>query len=960
MRLDGSSTHAVQDAALRSNTGCSDTGVAQSVLERVTRWFARRGWKPFEYQLEAWRAYLAGESGLVHAPTGLGKTLAVWMGPVLEALMESPGRAVAEGGVSPASRTKLKSSGRRAIQPERVRVLWITPLRALAADTTESLIEPIVGLGLPWTVDSRTGDTSQSAKRKQRDRLPTALVTTPESLSLLLSYPDSREQLSTLRCVIVDEWHELLGTKRGIQTELGLARLRAWNPSLRTWGLSATLGNLDEASSVLLGGLTECGPTTDRGRARLIRGTASKSIEIKTIVPRDMARFPWAGHIGLRLLPDVIEQIKQAQTTLLFTNTRSQTEIWYRAIAQAQPDWLGSLAIHHGSIDHGIRARVEAMLKAGAVRCVVCTSSLDLGVDFSPVDQVIQIGSPKGVARLLQRAGRSGLQPGSVSRIVCVPTHAFELMEFAAVRDAISLQRIESREPLDRPFDVLVQHLVTVAMGGGFKEQDMLHEVKTTAAYARLTDQEWGWAMDFVRRGGRALVSYPQYARVVTASGEDAQHLQNGADSPTNPQQIAEQTSGSAIQNQNSVPATDRVRWVVASKKIASAHRMNIGTITSDGMMRVAYSTGRTLGNIEESFIARLKVGDRFVFSGRVLELLRVRDMTALVQRSRHARGIVPVWAGGRMPLSSQLAESVREKLEEARRGRYDSEEMKAIRPVLELQRLQSRIPEPHELLVERVSTRDGNHVIVFPFDGRLVHEGLAALCAYRVSTLAPISVHATATDYGFDLHTPPNSKDMLTLNADIIRRILSPENLVDDLLACLNTTELARRKFRDVARVAGLLQQGYPGQRKQARQLQASSQMFFEVFHEFDPANLLLTQARREVLDDQLEIRRLRRTLDRIRTMTITIVDTPMLSPLAFPVWAEVLRGVHASSETWSQRVARMSEQLDEKAASAENRNFAADLRKRRGYPRTGKADQAAGQNAHSINEEKAYRAVD
>ncbi|MGE3109082.1 MAG: ligase-associated DNA damage response DEXH box helicase [Phycisphaerales bacterium] len=853
------------------------------MIERAIDWFASRSWTPFEFQERAWRAYLDGRSGLVHAPTGLGKSLAVWLGPVLEFIAE---RAQCAGGAGARARvtdapslgadsptiaarpgsSRRMASSRDAAEP--IRVLWITPLRALAADTAASLLEPVRDLGLPWTVETRTGDTPQSMKQKQRRRLPTALVTTPESLSLLLSYPDARDRLGTLRCVIVDEWHELMGTKRGIQTELALARLRAWNPALRTWGLSATLGNLEEAARVLMGS-----PTSAPAPPTLIHAALDKQIDVHTLIPTDIERFPWSGHIGLRLLPQVIDVIAGAKSTLLFTNTRSQSEIWFRSLVQARPEWLGTVAIHHGSIDHAVRGRVESMLKSGVARCVVCTSSLDLGVDFSPVDQVIQVGSPKGVARLMQRAGRSGHQPGAISRIICVPTHAFELLEFTAARDALRCRRVESREPLDKPIDVLAQHLVTIAMGGGFDEPSLKQEVRATRAFASLSDEEWTWVMDFVRRGGPTLGAYPQFARVIPEPGS---------------------------------------RWTVASRNIASMHRMNIGTIASDTMMRVQFVSGRTLGTIEESFISRLNEGDVFVFSGRVVELLRVRDMTALVRRSSRARGIVPVWGGGRMPLSSQLSDAVRSKLDDARLGRYDGPEMQAIRPLLELQAARSRIPAPDQLLVERVDTADGEHVIIMPFEGRLVHEGIAALAAHRLSRLAPISVHATSTDYGFDLHTPPGTRRRLDINESVLRRVLSPDNLLDDLRACLNTTQMARRRFRDVARVAGLLVPGYPGQRKPARHLQASSDMFFDVFEQFDPSNLLLWQSRREVLDDQLEIKRLQRSLVRISGMTIVMHDTERLSPLAFPVWAEVLRGVHATTESWSQRVARISEQLE------------------------------------------------
>ena len=396
------------------------------MIDKVEAWFSSRGWKPFDFQRECWEAQLAGRSGLVHAPTGLGKTYAAWMGTLMDAA--------------------------RAHNPDApgLRALWITPLRALANDTADALRAPLEPLGLNWRVDQRTGDTSTSKKTAQRKSPPQVLVTTPESLTILISYPDHAKLFSMLRTVIVDEWHELLSTKRGVQTELALARLRAIQPELRTWGLSATLSNLEQAADALVGVRTP--PTTGASTSPdhiqtssapcIIRGLTNKSIQVQTLLPDDIERYPWAGHIGLELLSQVIDQIEHAGTTLLFTNTRAQTEIWFSAILRKRPDLLGHVAVHHGSLDRAIREEVEDRLRAGrasttTLRCVVCTSSLDLGVDFAPVDQVIQIGSPKGVARLLQRAGRSGHQPGATSRIVCVPSHAFELIEFAAARAAI-------------------------------------------------------------------------------------------------------------------------------------------------------------------------------------------------------------------------------------------------------------------------------------------------------------------------------------------------------------------------------------------------------------------------------------------------------------------------------------------------------------------------------------------
>lgn len=807
------------------------------------QWFRRQGWTPFRFQRETWRAHLWGQSGLIHSPTGTGKTYAVAIPPLVEWLNENP-KAPAWPKTVP------------------LRVLWITPLRALANDTVQSIRAPITDLGLPWTVELRTGDTSAAARAKQRERLPSVLVTTPESLSLLLSYPGTNEKMESLRTIVVDEWHELLGTKRGVQTELCLARLRTWFPNLKTWGLSATLGNLEQALHVLVG---------RTGAAKMISGDLKKRIEVETLIPADLEKFPLAGHLGLNLLPAVIQRLDQAKTTLLFTNTRSQTEIWFRALVQAKPDWADSIALHHGSIDREVRQEVEARLRAGTIRCVVCTASLDLGVDFSPVEQVIQIGAPKGVARMLQRAGRSAHRPGAVSRIVCAPAHALELVEFSAVREAIAARELEFRVPLDRPLDVLVQHLVTVALGSGFRESAMLAEIRSSHAYRDLTDTEWKWCLDFVTRGGASLKAYPQFSRV-RISGND---------------------------------------FTVPDNVIAKLHRMTIGTITSDSAMAVRVLRGPMLGTIEESFIGRLKPGAKFSFAGHALELIRVRDMTAYVRRTKKLSGVVPQWMGGKMPLSSQLAAVVRRKLSEARRGKFTGREMRAVRPVLEIQNRWSRIPEPDELLIERLQMRDGVHHFIFPFAGRLVHEGLAALIAYRVSKQFPASIAITLNDYGFALL----SATALEFTEAGWRRVFTTENLLEDLLACLNSAELARRQFREIARIAGLVFQGYPGSGKTARQLQSSSGLFYDVFTRYDPENLLLNQARREVLERQLEISRLGATIAEVTAMKIVLVETEHLTPLAFPLWASFVQA-NVTSEKWSERVQRMARQLETAAA--------------------------------------------
>jgi ATP-dependent Lhr-like helicase len=386
----------------------------------VTPFFKNRGWRPFPFQKETWQAYREGKSGLLHAPTGLGKTLAVWLGPVAEAMDTQNTKGC--------------------------RVLWITPLRALALDTQKSLQEPLDDLDLEVEIGMRTGDTSSYQKSKLRKKLPFCLITTPESLSLFLTHENFRGNLSGLTTIIIDEWHELIGTKRGVQTELCLSRLRTWFPDLRIWGLSATLGNTEQAKQVLLG---------DRAKdAVIISGAKVKKVQIKTILPRSIERFPWAGHIGTQLVSQVAKKLEGEGSTLLFTNTRSQTEIWFQELLAHRPAWKDELAMHHGSLDREERNAVEDRLREGSIRCVICTSSLDLGVDFSPVTQVIQIGSPKGIARLMQRAGRSGHSPGGTSKLFCVPSNALELIEFAAARDAILAKKIEARIPLQKPLDV--------------------------------------------------------------------------------------------------------------------------------------------------------------------------------------------------------------------------------------------------------------------------------------------------------------------------------------------------------------------------------------------------------------------------------------------------------------------------------------------------------------------------
>ena len=798
----------------------------------LERWFSENGWNAFEFQREVWKAYLDGESGLVHSATGSGKTLAAWLGPLAEWIGEGD------------------------TEVPRLRVLWITPMRALAGDTQLSLERAVKGLGLPWTVGLRTGDTSSAERAKQARRFPSALVTTPESLSLMLSQADAREKLSELRLVVVDEWHELLGNKRGVMTELGIARLRRWNPKLRTWGLSATLGNLKEAAERLGTG------------ARIVKGVSDKQVLMDTLIPPEVDKFPWAGHLGLAMLDHVIEAIEGARSTLVFTNVRSQAEIWYQGLLEARPEWAGIIGLHHGSLDTDVRRWVEAGLKEGRLKAVVATSSLDLGVDFSPVERVLQIGSPKGVARLLQRAGRSGHAPGQVSRVTCVPSHALEFVEAAAARRAALAGRIEARQPVDRPLDLLTQHLVTIGVGEGFDEAEMRAEVQSTRAFRDLTDAEWQWALDFVTRGGDALKAYPEYHKV--ERDEDG-------------------------------------RYRVKDATIARRHRMSIGTIVSDAAVNIQYRRGKRLGNVEESFIARLSHGDNFIFAGQLLEFVRVENMTAYVKPGKPGSAVIPRWDGGKCPLSSEVSDSIRELLELHIDGRENEPEMRAVKRLLKLQHAWSRVPRRHEMLVEQTETREGHHIFFYPFEGRQVHMGLSALLSYRFSRTRAATFSLSFTDYGFELV----SRQRFELLPLLKGGILSTENLLEDMLASLNAAELSKRQFREIARVAGLVFQGYPGQPKTNRQVQATSGLIWEVFARWDPRNPLLGQAEREVLERQLEFSRLAEALRRMAATPILLRQTHKPSPFAFPIMVGRFRE-KLTSEKLADRVKRMQLEYD------------------------------------------------
>ena len=845
--------------------------ITRKKITLAEKWFNTLGWKSFPFQREVWDAVAKCESGLLHATTGAGKTYAVWLA-ALNQFASLPKKTTA---------SLLPQSRKRVTVAAPLTVLWITPMRALAADTERSLRLPLEQLELNWTVGMRTGDTSAAQRARQSRRLPSTLITTPESLSLLLSRADAKDVFATLKMVVVDEWHELIGNKRGVQLQLALARLRHWQPELITWGLSATLGNLPHACEVLL----------PQQNGKIIQGKLAKDLIVDTLLPPTIERFPWAGHLGLRMLPQVVSEIDKCASSLVFTNTRSQSELWYQAILETRPDWAGLIALHHGSLDRSVREWVELAVKNGKLKSVVCTSSLDLGVDFLPVQRVFQIGSPKGVARLMQRAGRSGHAPGRPSRVTMVPTHSLELVESVAAQDAIAARRIEPRYSPHQPLDVLVQHLVTVALGGGFIEQELFQEVRTAFAYRDLSAEQWQWALAFVKHGGSSLTAYPDYRR--------------------------------AMPDENGI-------WHVPDAHLARRHRMSIGTIVSDASMSLKFwskgGSGKSLGTVEESFIARMKPGDHLLFGGRLLELVRVHQMVAYVRPAKGKKATVPRWSGGRMPLSSELANAFVERMEAAAAGKFDGPEMQLVKPLLDVQLAWSALPTRDSLLAEYMQSREGWHFFLYPYAGRNVHLGLASLLAWRLGQIQPNTFSIAVNDYGLELLSATPIDWVKLIEPDLF----SPNNLMADIIQSLNVGELAQRRFREIARVSGLVFSGGPHAPKSTRQLQASSKLFYDVFKNYDPENLLLIQAQEEVLQQELDVSRLTEALSLMRSKQLNLQHIKRATPFAFPLLVERLRESF-SSEKLADRISRMVAELEKAAGHGGievNQNMHAEAR--------------------------------
>ena len=810
----------------------------KELVHIAENWFTQNGWKVFPFQRKTWVSFLQQKHGLLNAPTGSGKTYALWVPIVLQYIKDNP---------------QYKSKRTKGIK-----ALWITPLRALSIEIQQATQRFADELETGLTVGIRTGDTPQAERQKQKRNMPDLLVTTPESLMLLLASKGYPKMFETLTAVVVDEWHELMGSKRGVQLELGLSRLKSICPKLRVWGISATIGNLDQAMDVLLGNQKQY-----LDNSVLIKARNKTKVKVKSIIPKEMETFPWRGHLGLHLLDEIVPIIKKSKTTIVFTNTRGQSEIWFQKILEHYPEFAGEIAMHHGSIDRETRQWVEQAIRNESLKAVVATSSLDLGVDFAPVETIIQIGGPKGVARFLQRAGRSNHRPGEPSVIYFLPTHALELVEASALKRAVTEGVSEDRVPYLLSYDVLIQYLITLAVSDGFFPSEIYPEIKSTFCFQDLTEEEWLWCLNFITLGSQSLQAYDEYRKVVV---------------------------------------TKEGLFKMESRRMAMMHRLSIGTIVSDAMLMVKFVSGGFIGTIEEWFIGKMKPGDVFVFAGRTLELVRLRHMVAQVRRTQKRSAKVVSFMGGRLPLSSQMSKILREELQSEVDHKRNTPELKALQHLFKRQERESIIPRENELLIETFQTREGYHTLVYPFEGRNVHEAMASLLAYRISLLSPISFSLAYNDYGFELL----SDQKLDIQQVIDNDLFSPEYLFDDLQKSLNSTEMARRKFRDIAVISGLVFQGYPNKSIKTKHLQSNSQLLFDVFRDYESDNLLYRQSFRETFEHQLEEGRLRHALERIGTQNIIWKECQDPTPFSFPIITDRLRE-KLSSEKLKDRIKKM-----------------------------------------------------
>ncbi|WFU80877.1 ligase-associated DNA damage response DEXH box helicase [Bradyrhizobium sp. CIAT3101] len=816
--------------------------------ERFQAWFAARGWAPREHQFALLEKAREDASALLIAPTGAGKTLAGFL-PTLVELSSAP--------TSPAK--SVVSTGRAVQRSTGLHTLYISPLKALAVDIARNLERPVAEMGLPIKIETRTGDTPVSRRQRQRRYPPDILLTTPEQLALLLSSDDAPFLFSSLKRIVLDELHALVTSKRGDLLSLGLARLWRLAPQMRAIGLSATVAEPEALVRFLVPQPKDKACSAD---IVIAGGAAPPQVEMLDT----SERLPWAGHSARHALPEIYQLIKANKTTLVFVNTRSQAEMLFQNLWSMNDDNL-AIALHHGSLDVAQRRKVEDAMSAGKLRGVVCTSSLDLGVDWGDVDLVVNIGAPKGASRLMQRIGRANHRLDEASRAVLVPANRFEVLECRVAIDAIA-ENAQDTPPLRTgALDVLAQHVLGCACGEPFFSEQLYDEVRTAAPYADLTRQDFDDVVDFVASGGYALKTYERFARIK----QDKQG-----------------------------------RWRVANPKVRQSYRMNVGTIVEDDMLKVRLVRsrgggqgktggatgviargGRLLGEIEEAFIEGLSPGDTFVFSGEVVRYETLVEDQVYVSRAHDKDPKVPSYMGGKFPLSTYLAERVRRLLDDGRAWQGLPEQ---VRDWLSLQKDVSRVPAVRELLVESFPRANKHYIVCYPFEGRLAHQTLGMLLTRRLERARARPLGFVANEYAVAIWALGDMSFMIRNGRLDLNALFDPDMLGDDLEAWLAESALMKRTFRNCAIISGLIARRHTGEEKSRRQVLFSTDLVYDVLRKHQADHVLLRAARADAATGLLDLRRLGDMLARIQGR-ITHRELDHVSPLAVPVMLEIGR---------------------------------------------------------------------
>ncbi|WP_420431108.1 ligase-associated DNA damage response DEXH box helicase [Hyphobacterium sp.] len=785
--------------------------------DRFSQWFARRGWRARPHQIEMIEAARTGEDALLIAPTGGGKTL---------------------GGFLPSLIDLADIAGDGPKRPHRLHTLYISPLKALSVDVARNLTIPVEEMGLDIRIETRTGDTPPARRQRQRDKPPDILLTTPEQLALFCASPNARAWFADLKRIIVDEIHALAPQKRGDLLSLGLATLAQWAPEARRAGLSATVS--DE------GGLARwLTPQSGESRfARIVRGTSGPKPQIDILSSK--ARIPWSGHSGRHAMAEIYAAIKEARLSLVFVNTRSQAEHTFQELWRLNDDGL-AIALHHGSLAVEQRRKVEAAMASGKLKAVVCTSTLDLGIDWGDVDLVIQMGAPKGSARLIQRLGRSNHRLDEPSRALLAPANRFEHLECEAARSAVAEGALDGEPLRAGALDVLAQHMTGRACGEAIRAGDLFDEVTAAAPYAALSRDAFDRVLEFCSTGGYALDSYERFRRLI----RDRDGL-----------------------------------WRARNAQVAQRHRMNVGTIIEAEMLPVRLKGrgprgGRSLGEVEEWFIEQLAPGDTFVFAGQILAFEGIAENAALVTRSSDPEPKVPSYQGGKFPLSTYLAKRVREIAHDPEQWRVLPAQ---VQDWLRLQKEKSRLPQPDDLLVETFPKHGKFYLVCYPFEGRLAHQSLGMLLTRRLERMRLRPTGFVANEYALAVW---GLRDMAKADMDAL---FSEDMLGDDLDAWLAESPLMKRTFKQCAIISGLIERRLPGHEKTSRQVTFSADLIYDVLREHEPEHILLQAAWRDAATGLLDIRRLGEALKRVKGQ-IHAIDLPRVSPLAVPVMLEIGR---------------------------------------------------------------------